>query len=380
MAPGPRILVAGGGLAGLSAVAHLAAEPGFRGSVHVVDDGARRTGHGDWAFWSDRPGLLDPAASARFDRLRVCAGGHERIVGLGGYTYRQVRDTDLAATVRGIVGDDPRFTTSRGRVESIGCGARGAVAVVDGRAEGADVVLDGVLGPGPAAVPDARLVFRGWRVRTAVPVFDPAVPTLFDFRTPQGPGASFVYVLPRGPREALVEHTTFAPAGGPVPGPAAQDDGLAGYLHDVLGAGDGYTVEGVEAATLPLSAAPVARRRGPVLAIGVAGGLLKASTGYAYSRIQRDSAAIARSLAVHGHPFDLPRPHPRHRRYDGALLGAVAARPALLEEAFDALFRGPQVDDVLRFLDEDTGLAAEARLFARLPAAPLVAALTRRRH
>jgi lycopene beta-cyclase len=43
-----------------------------------------------------------------------------------------------------------------------------------------------------------------------------------------------------------------------------------------------------------------------VLAIGVNGGRIKPSTGYAFSRVQADSEAIVQSLLTHGHPFALP--------------------------------------------------------------------------
>lgn len=48
-----------------------------------------------------------------------------------------------------------------------------------------------------------------------------------------------------------------------------------------------------------------------VVPIGARAGRVRASTGYGYDRIQWHSAAIARSLVRHGHPFDVaPRPGP----------------------------------------------------------------------
>lgn len=94
-----------------------------------------------------------------------------------------------------------------------------------------------------------------------------------------------------------------------------------------------------------------------MLTIGSKGGLLKAPTGYAYQRVQRDSAAIARSLRRHGHPFDLPEPPTRFRLYDGTLLDVITRRPAELERAFAAVFRHASAEPGLRFLDERTSLA-----------------------
>ena len=125
---------------------------------------------------------------------------------------------------------------------------------------------------------------------------------------------------------------------------------------------------------IPLRSRAVRRGGRRVLAIGARGGLVKASTGYAYQRIQRDSAAIAASLMRHGHPFGGPPPHRRHRLLDAVLLEVLDRDPSRLEQVFARLFAANPVDRVLRFLDEDTTVRDELRLIASLPPAPFVRA------
>ncbi|MFI7117400.1 lycopene cyclase family protein [Amycolatopsis sp. NPDC049868] len=371
------ILIAGGGLSGLSLVAHLVARPEPRGPIVVVDDGRRPLATAGWAFWSAEPGLLDEAVSRTFDRFHVHAAGRSRIVGLGRYRYRFVRGDDLAAAVGKAAERRGGVRFRSGRVTEIRQAGQGAEVVVDGESLRADWVFDSVFRPGPSRV-DGWLIFRGWHVRTAEPAFDSAVPTFFDFRTSQERAASFVYVLPRGPQEALVEHTSFAPPHSRgVARPKEQRSALREYLASTLGVRE-YSVTREESASLPLSASAVDRRRGSILAIGSKAGLVKASTGYAFRRIQADSAAIARSLAAHGHPFDLPKPKPRHLLFDATLLDVVAGDPAQLERVFAALFDRSSAEPVLRFLDEDSSLPQEGKLFARLP--PSLYSAVRRRH
>jgi lycopene beta-cyclase len=126
---------------------------------------------------------------------------------------------------------------------------------------------------------------------------------------------------------------------------------------------------------LPLRARPSRRDRGHVLTIGARAGLIKASTGYAYARIQRDSAAIAASLVRHGHPFAIPPSRRRHRFLDAVLLAVLDRDPAQLPRAFARLFATNPAERVLRFLDEDTGVPEELRLIASLPPVPYVRAL-----
>ena len=111
-----------------------------------------------------------------------------------------------------------------------------------------------------------------------------------------------------------------------------------------------------------------------VLAIGARGGLVKASTGYAYQRIQRDSAAIAVSLVRRGHPFASGRP------IAGTAFSTRCCSRCWIGTRRDWSRCSPgsssaiSVDRVLRFLDEDTTVREELRLIASLPPAPFVRA------
>lgn len=358
-------------MSGLSLAAHLAVAD-HRHPVVVIDDGSRPLEDRTWASWSDRPGVLDAAASRWFERIRVHVNGRTTVVPLGRYRYRLVRGADLREVVRRFTDPLPHFTFRRGHVDRIDQDG----LVVDGSRLRARWVFDSVLGPEVAPPADARLSFRGWYVRSERAAFDAETPTFFDFRTTQENGASFVYVLPFDAHRALVEHTSFTRPDA-VEIPRLQREALTAYLTDVVCAG-GHEVEREEHAVLPLCAAQPPRRRGNVLSIGAEGGLLKASTGFGYQRIQRDSEAIAESMRRHAHPFDLPAPPGRFRTFDAVLLDVITQEPAQLERAFGALFRFRTAEPALRFLDEATRPPEEWRLFAAMPAPVYLAAAGRR--
>ncbi len=75
-------VIAGGGLAGLSLAAHLAASTWRDRRVLVVDDPARPPGAVCWGFWSATPDLLDAAVSRSFDRVGIHAAGRSRVLPL----------------------------------------------------------------------------------------------------------------------------------------------------------------------------------------------------------------------------------------------------------------------------------------------------------
>jgi lycopene beta-cyclase len=375
-------VIAGGGLAGMSLAAHLAAGGWWGRRVLIVDDPAAQPSAISWGFWSRTDGLLDDAVSRRYDRIRIHADGAERILPLCPYGYRVVRRPDLVRVVRRLLRRCPGFEIRSGRVEDVRDGPSAAETIVGGQAVRSRWAFDSVTRPSRVGPVDARLAFTGWEVVCERPTFDPSVPTLFDFRTAQTGGARFVYILPVDPHRALVELTQFVPRDVEPPSSWARCAGLAAYLRDVGGCSTYRTVR-TESAVIPLRARPDGRHGRRVLAIGARGGLIKASTGYAYQRIQRDSRAIAASLVRYDHPFAAFRSRRRHRLLDDVLLRVLDREPARLEQVFARLFAANPVDRVLRFLDEDTSVRDELRLIATLPPAPFLraypAVLARRR-
>jgi lycopene beta-cyclase len=365
--PAYDAVIAGGGLAGLSLAAHLAAYGWGDRRVLVVDDG--RPSARSWGFWSTGGGLLDAAVSRSYAAVRIDADGTPRRLALDPYRYRVVRRADLSTVVRRLLEPLPGFGFREGTVERV---EPDGTVTVDGRAVHASWAFDSVTRrPGGTAV-DARLAFTGWAVRAPCPVFDPATPVLFDFRTPQGGGARFLYVLPDDPYQALVELTAFVPRHGRVPDGSERATALRAYLPGAV------EVLRTESAVLPLRTKPLPRKAGRVLTIGTAAGLVKASTGYAYQRIQRDSAAIARSLARYGDPFHTGPVRRRYRLLDAVLLDVFDRDPPSLQRAFARLFAALPAATVLRFLDEDSRPGDLLRIMAALPPLPYLAALARR--
>lgn len=368
------VVVAGGGVAGLTLAWHLAHGPWRDRRVAVVDDGRHPVDARSWACWTRGPGLLAACASHSYDRLTVHARERGRTVAVAPYRYHVVAGARLRDAVREATAGLPGFEQLTGTVRAVVPGSVGATVVLDDRELQARWVLDGVLAD-PGRPSGLALVFGGLQVVTERPVFDPGAATFFDFRTAARPGESrFVYVLPHDRTHALVELTGFT-TGAPRP-PADTESAVHRYLSDVVGT-TGYRVAGHERGALPLTLPRPRPRTGPVLPVGVHGGLLRASTGFAVTRIERDAAAVASSLARHGHPFAIPGVDVRRRYLDRVWLDAVRRRPELLETAFARLFAANPPARVLAFLDGATTAGQEAALVATLPPAPFLAAAAR---
>jgi lycopene beta-cyclase len=115
-----------------------------------------------------------------------------------------------------------------------------------------------------------------------------------------------------------------------------------------------------------------------VMAVGIQGGLAKATTGYAYARIQDDSAAIVTSLMECGHPFAVPAVNrPMYRLLDSVMLEVMATRPTCLKPTFEAMFSANPGPRVFRFLDERASPGEVGRLIMTLPKMPFVSGAIR---
>jgi len=103
------------------------------------------------------------------------------------------------------------------------------------------------------------------------------------------------------------------------------------------------------------------------MTIGIQGGRIKPSTGYAFTRMQKDSSAIVRSLLEVGHPFRVPAGPRRYRVFDSVLLEMMTQHGERIESIFTALFKYNPAERIFRFLDEAASLWENCLMIPSLP-------------
>jgi lycopene beta-cyclase len=368
------VIIVGGGAAGLT-LAHRLAASGPP-SVTLVDapEGPLRPPDRTWCYWARSPGDFDDfdeAVTASWSRLRVHGtDGRAITVDPAPLTYRMLRSADFERLVHSRLARSPRVRVLRATVNTVHHtpdGAEVRCRTPDGRTLSlrARHVFDSrPRQPLPPA--RTRLVqhFRGWFVRTRADRFDPAVADLMDFRVPQPRhGLAFGYVLPLAPDRALVEYTEFSRT--PLT-TEAYDTALTHYSRDILALGD-IAVESAEQGAIPMTDARFGRRAGPsVFRIGTAGGATRPATGYTFAALQRQSRAVAASLAA-GRAA-VPPPHGwRALAMDAVLLRALDTGRIDGPDFFTTLFRRIPPERLLRFLDGGTTPREEWSIGLRTP-------------
>lgn len=366
-------IVVGAGPAGLSLAEALLDGPMRGRQVLVVDAPSAAADRHAFAWWSDRPLRWDDLAWASWSRVAVRGPGQRTAVDLGAWRYRVIDGEVLQRTVRTRLQGRAGLTWIEATVDGIEDGLTEARVVAGAQAWHGSWVFDSRYRMGDHVVDDGavdlRQAFSGWWIRAPRPLFDPDLPVLMDLNLPQDTHLRFLYVLPRSPTEALVEGVSM--------GPDASVPDVPAWVARNLG--DDVEVTRAEGGITPMTTGTFPRRAGRrVLKVGVAGGRIKPSTGYALARILADTDAIVASLQRHGHPFDLPGDGWLWRFLDAVLLDVLARRPAAVARGFLALFAHNTGPRVLRFLDQRAGVRDVLAVGLSLPWWPFLRAMVTR--
>ncbi|MEU6810007.1 lycopene cyclase family protein [Streptomyces sp. NPDC046831] len=375
------VAIVGAGAAGLSLAHRLARRPPGAPRLAVVlvaaPPGPLRAPGRTWCFWEEGPGPYDAALTTQWERLRVHARHGRRIEGdITPLRYKMLRSDDFESLVgRGVAGspDTLRLEAAVDTVEGCPGGAVVRGRAADGRtvAVRARWVFDSrPLGSLPAARTTLLQHFHGWFVRHRRPVFDPGTVELMDFRTPQPQsGLSFGYVLPTGPRHALIEYTEFSRRVLPKD---RYDAALRHYTTDVLRLG-AFDITGTESGVIPMTDASFARQTGPsVFRLGAAGGATRPSTGYTFAAVQRQTRAVAAALRAGRRPLPPPAHSVRSRAMDAVLLHALDSGRVDGADFFARLFARVPPERLLRFLDGRTRLHEDLSIGLRTPVLPML--------
>ncbi|MEO1585297.1 MAG: lycopene cyclase family protein [Planctomycetota bacterium] len=354
-----RVAICGAGCAGLSAAVELAEKiPGI--DLTVFDAAHTPDTSKTWCSWAVRPHRFDDAVSDTWTRVRVRGGRHDTTIDAGRYPYSCIHASDFVG--RALERLQDRATLRWGSaVESISEDRSGVslnlrAAGGQVRSESFDLVLDGRTPSkeslqGHRSEPTLLQHFGGIRVRVPEGRIDTSVATLMDFEVDQGSGAHFMYVLPMRDGTVLVESTLLTPPGFE---PVDYESHATAYLDRELGVVSPEVVYR-ESGVLPMTLAALGQAAtSRVWPIGTRAGVGRASSGYAFDAIQRDTSRVAAAL-LGGRPRPRVPRSPLLSMLDRVLISWLAADPAAAPEVFGGLFARCPPESLIRFLaDEPT--------------------------
>lgn len=361
-------------------LAYQLAQSPLRGrSILIVDRDTKALNDRSWTYWTTTYTPLDHLVYRSWDRAAVVGNSFQQVYDLRPYQYKMMRGIDFYQGMREALQTVPGITFLKGRVGDVSDSKDPGVAqaVIDGIPYGAKYIFDSTFSPkemikGPDRYHYFLQHFKSWEIETFEDVFDPHTATLYDFRVPQKDCPRYFSILPYTRRRGRVQYTLISEH---TLKPHEYDRAIADYLEKNLHI-QRYRTEAVEMGAVPLSDRPYPRRLGKrVIAIGTKGGSVHPWSGYAFQRIQKDTAAVIYSLINYGHPFQVPGKPAYFRTFDMLMLRLMQQEGHLFSQLFIHLFKKNTIQDIFRYIDQDASFGDSLKLVASLPRKPVVRAL-----
>ena len=376
MKPDYDIVFAGAGLAGLSLAARLAALPDPPRML-LVDPLQNDTSDRTWCHWQLHESIFDDAITHRWQRWSVDKDHDQTAVGSTDIPYVRIPSDRFRQVAWERIKACPRAEFLRGMsvasIEEVS--DRAVVHLSDGRRIESSWVLDSR----PLQNDNApwRQIFRGLELHSPETKLGTSTVTLMDFQSAGPEGVRFFYVLPLDAHTALVEDTWLVPSHKT---PAFSDDAIVSYASKNL-AQTHWQIRHQEEGNLPMGFSPSASsavEKKRIIPWGTTAGAVRASSGYAFSRIQAASERMASAwqrtgypdpAAVHGSAF--------LDWMDRVFLRAMTDQPERVPEYFARLFQRVAPDALVRFLESEPRPADILQVMRALPPRPFLRAALR---
>lgn len=334
--------------------------------ILLIDRAPKQHNDRTWCFWETGPGFFEDIVHHRWPKAWFLSPSFSELLDLAPYEYKMIRGGDFYRYCMEEVGRHGNVEFLYGNVDQWESRGGSLTVTIDGNKleAGGATVFNSIYEPGPAQKHSLRLLqhFKGWVIESDQAAFDPGKATLMDFRVSQQRGTAFAYVLPFSATRALVEYTLFTRE---LLQPWEYDEALRDYMVRHLRV-PGYTIQEEEFGIIPMTNEhfPFGSRGWN---IGTAGGQTKASSGYTFQFIQKNSEQILDCLARGGDLSTVKAVPARFRFYDNTLLHILYHDRLPGSEIFTRLFRRNKTAQVLKFLDNESNLREELEIISVLP-------------
>ena len=371
------LLILGGGAAGLSLARRLAEQGEAAPRTLVLESRVDYADDRTWCFWMHPSAQLTHLVRRRWAKVSLASPTERVLVDCPEFPYALLPSGGFYQDSRECIARSERVRLAMGvsvlgaprKIDGLwevetSAGVQRARWIVDARpsappAEGAAVLWQS---------------FLGQEIEAAGPVFDPTVAEIMHFAEGEAGQILFHYLLPLSPTRALLEVTAFSPKPA---GPDAFRAELNRFIDRRL-EGRRYQLRREEHGILPMGLPTPALSADPTyVRAGLMAGGARASSGYAFQRIQRWAESCAQSLAD-GHG---PRPHAADgwilRQMDALFLQVLRRRPELAPTLFLAMFRRVAPARLARFMSDQATLIDNLAVIAALPPGPFLRELFR---
>lgn len=355
-------IIAGAGCAGYSLLYHLLQDPVLsKKKILVLDANFNKGNDRTWCFWEDQAGPFESIVCKKWSNIEVLKGTMHRSLPTAPFEYKMIQGIDFYQYVSDFAKgfDNVEWVASKIlTIDSIN--ANSARVNWEGGSANAAYVFSSI--NGERIQSKLWQHFKGIVVEFDNPVFDDTVARLMDFNVPQMDATAFMYLLPLTNKKALVEYTLFSPS---ILVESKYDAVLNAYMEEHY-KGQAYQIQHSEIGAIPMTSKKLTSNDGAVVSIGTMGDAVKASTGYAFQFIQKQTQQIVHQLKLN-QALNPAVHHTRHQFYDAVLLYILEHQKMAGDEIFARIFKKNTAATVFKFLSNTSTLLDDIKIMTSLP-------------
>jgi lycopene beta-cyclase len=210
--------------------------------------------------------------------------------------------------------------------------------------------------------------FLGWEVEADCDLFNPDSFTLMDFRLRFKDTCSFMYILPKDERRALVEFTFFSPD---LLDRSVYEQMIKEYLAKFFPEAI-FRKTDEEFGVIPMSDYPFHSHGSErIIKIGTAGSWAKPATGYSFRNTERCIDQLMSNLKAGIHPAK-GLISKKHRIYDTLFLDLLHHHNETGPDLFARMYRMNPITRIFRFLDDQSTFAEDLRIMWTFDSGPFM--------
>ena len=365
----------GAGCATLSIVMRMIKSGKFSDKKILLIDKEKKTKNDrTWCFWEKQNGFFEAIVYKKWDTISFLSDGFSSDMHIAPYKYKMIRGFDFYEHCFREIEQQKNIHTLYGEVtqalihkEKVTIHINEEILHLDN-----PIIFNSTLPKETMASGIINLVqhFKGWLIETTQAAFDPTKAIFMDFRVGQKDDTTFAYLLPLSTTKALVEYTLFSKE---ILEDAVYETELKNYIENILQLKK-YQVIEKEFGIIPMTNRKFPFYENDRYNIGSAGGQTKASSGYTFQFIQKQSQIIVDSLIKGSSLKQIPSTPKRFRFYDNTLLYILYHRKLQGKDIFTRMFAKNDPIQVLKFLDNESTLTEELKIISTLPTFPFLKA------
>ncbi len=355
-------IIAGAGCAGYSLLYHLLQDPVLsKKKILVLDANFNKGNDRTWCFWEDQAGPFESIVCKKWSNIEVLKGTMHRSLPTAPFEYKMIQGIDFYQYVSDFAKDFDNVEWVASKILSIDSINDSSARVNwEGGSANAEFVFSSI--NGERIQSKLWQHFKGIVVEFDNAVFDDTVARLMDFNVPQMDATAFMYLLPLTDKKALAEYTLFSPT---ILASAEYDHVLDAYMEEHY-YGQAYQIQHSEMGAIPMTSKKLTSNDGAVVSIGTMGDAVKASTGYAFQFIQKQTQQIVSQLKLN-QALNPAVHHTRHQFYDAVLLYILQHQKMAGDEIFARIFKKNTAATVFKFLSNTSTLIDDIKIMTSLP-------------